>query len=420
MYRVIQLLGVRRGVAERWVQLDALTIKTDELFSNYRRCVVQARLAGADSDSYIDLAQFSARFADRSIRVSDLFIEVGSGHVETLAKKPDFTLQPVQWNDVFRAGYKVELWDRIYGNNVPAVERKDVRLTRDSVETDYRDVHAHCLFTVNGRLHYADSDQKSHVVVYDAALSRQIQGNNQMGVLSFKRIAPLKCYPITDEMISIRSGESLGDGTGQHFFTTGSLLAPLGSEQKTVMLSLGGYLLGPDDRVFQRVGPREYVIDWSAYPLLDRLFDSANCIDLSSLGLGDLSRPISRDVVHVDKVLMALLKLSQSFFIVVDTPHLSCVKTKIQQVFGSGIYRSLMDTTLPLITSAGLLSEYWKVHYEGMYTFTIANGWVQRRVLNQANIYPPGAVTSAPQPTANRKPVDAYLFQIASDYRLPA
>lgn len=416
MYHVVKMLGVRRGVGERWRELDILQQKMKDLFSQFRRLIVVARLNSDLQDTYIDLAQFSTVYGDANITVSEMFIEIGGGNVQTLSTSVSINPKHVAWNDAFRAGYRVTPWDRNYTTTIPIQDRPDAILTRTVVETSYEEVHRYCLVTVNGYLHLADTDGVSGVVVYDASKTMRKCQLNHVGILSFKPIAPIRCFPITDRQIKIRSGEDIGDGSSHHFFNSGSLILPQGNENKTVLLSLGGYLITPDTGYLKQVGPLEYVIDWTAYPLVDRVIDSASKLEMPDLGIQSNQR-IEYDAVYRDKSLLALLKMSQSFFIVVDTPSLYVEKTKIQSVVGSGIYRIFKDNNCPIVLSTGLLPEYWKTMYSDMITLTLNNGFVQRRVFNTADKYALGAVTEAPIPTLDKKPADAFFMELGVDFQ---
>lgn len=419
MYHPISAFGVPRGINEHWVGIALTQYTISELFTKFRKVIVTAQLENEAVDTYIDLSQFACSHVDFRGRLSDLFIDIGNKTVVVMEKKPTIDPKSVGWNDAFRCGYNVRMWDKVYRTGVDIEEMNDALLTRENPVTDYREFVDNCIVSVSGLFHYIDTDNTSGVVVYGAGKSLKISGDNQVGILSFKKIGGVKCIPIRDDMIKEREFSNVA--SKPPFKISGYLTIPGDISKKTVLLVLGGYLITPDMGFFKQVGNNEFVIDWDAYPLLDRYYDSLRSIDLSSLGftinpINTTQRSLSE--LTNDAVLKAYLKLSQTFFIVVDTPEIYVETQKLHNIGISGVYRMYSNSNLPLLLSNGRVAEYWRTYYDGVHTLTVNGALCERRVYNRARLSSlPTAINTGLSAQA-AKPADAFLLGIGVDYRL--
>lgn len=419
MYHPISAFGVPRGINEHWVDIALTQYTISELFSMFRKVIVKAQLENESVDTYIDLTQFSCSHVDFRGRLSDLFISIGGNTVVVMDKKPVIDPKSVGWNDAYRCGYSVRLWDKVYRTGVDIEDMDDALLTRESPVTDYREFVNNCIVSINGLFHFIDTDGSSGVVVYGAGKSLKISGHNQVGILSFKKIGGVKCIPIRDEMIKER--EFAKAVVKPPFKTTGYLTVPGDISKKTVLLVLGGYLITPGMEFFKQVGDNEFVIDWDAYPLLDRYYDSIRAIDLSSLAFTiNPINPTQRSMSELtsDAVLKALLKLTQTFFIVIDTPEIYAETHKLHSLGISGVFRMYSNMNYPLLLSNGRVAEYWRTHYDGVHTLTVNNAICERRAYNRARLSGLPTAINTGLSAESSKPADAFLLDIGVDYRL--
>jgi hypothetical protein len=414
------MIGVPKGINQRWREIPLSFYDVKTLFSQYRRVIITAQVDQSDALIYLDVDQFKVIYNDFSGFIPELFADLGNKSVTALANKPIISPKRVLWNDVFRAGYQVDTWNRLSGKNAHPDEQFDALLTRASPVTSYTDFAKTCLVSVNGFFHLSDTDGKTGVIVYEAGRSLKKSKSNQMGLLSFSKLCNIKQIPITESMLRSRQTQDQLDAGEdvQPFKTAGYIHVDGNLTNKTVLLVLGGYLITPDTSYFKRVGDNDFVIDFSEYPLADRYYESLKYLDLSTLSLsGSYRNPtqIAISELYSDEVLKQYLKLMQSFIVILDTPEIYTERSKLHCVNISGVYTTTVDTTMPLALSTGRMPEYWLTNYDGLNTLTVNDAIAMRRTYNKAIPGELPTMTRSPLPSESKKPADAYLVEIGID-----
>lgn len=99
-----------------------------------------------------------------------------------------------------------------------------------------------------------------------------------------------------------------------------------------------------------------------------RLLDAQDYIDLSPLGLSRSEirrRAFSVEETRSDTFYYNLLKLSQSFLIVVDTPRLYLERVTINPSGINGLIDSPFEPAYPLYHHTGRFIEYWRTRENG-------------------------------------------------------
>lgn len=291
---------------------------------------------------------------DPTFTVQQWLTSIGNQTLPFEAKLPDETERLVRYAQAWHAGYKAQPKGRDLHINSPASKfvKEDLVLTHPT--HSYADYDKYCLTTVNGYFHITDYTVDG-IRVLDGNKSVRRANNNQIGVYSFETIGALQKVPITASMVSPqRPGAPLNDASYI------SMPSNIDITNKTVLLVVGGYLqvLG---KVYKPVGDRTWRIEVGASMFLDRYIQSVREMDLDHLGLTiDPKNPtlMSLDQMRSDEVVLKYLTMSQSFFVVVDTPSFFQDYEPIEWLRLPGRFIDPSGDNLPLVGAYGRMLDY--------------------------------------------------------------
>jgi hypothetical protein len=253
----------------------------------------------------------------------------------------------------------------------PLDDRKDLLLRRSN--TDYKDLYDHCLVTVNGYLHRTSYSEHG-LYVLDGAYNGRIANDTQVGLISFKDVAPIKIIDINSSML-------FHPAPDHKSYEYAYLNLGVPTENKTVLLSIGGYLHALDNsyRVF---GDGLVRIDFNNLPILQRFFDSKNIIDLSSIEPEPFregeNHYLSDDLLRSEEFIAGLMDLTQTFAIIIEHSSLRIERKMVESSDLPGVFYYHEFPTLPLRTQRGLLKEYVSRHEDGIWVINCKGTLVPR------------------------------------------
>jgi hypothetical protein len=385
MYTAVSAIGVRKGVSKKWEEIALSTPSVASLFQTYRRVEFKLLPGVSLIPVYATLDDFRLLYSTYSGTTDQLMAVIGNTALPTTPTGLVIDKRTAQFKDAFKAGYAVTpvTPSNLESSAIPAEEKTCVRLTRQAPVTSYLNFVEHCLVSVNGLYHLIDTDGVKGVLVNDAMKSLKRSGQNQIGIYSFNNVCAIKQVPLKNcltEMIA----------PGQARLSLDEDLTG-----KSVFLVLGGYLYAFDHASFSQVSDSTFKINFNAMPLLDRYFESNKYLDLSSLPMS--STPANEAQISVadilsDAWLLAYMALSQSFFVILDTPELFLQKQFIKRSGLPEMYISFSAPIYPLVLELGRHPEYWSTLEDGQWSVTIYDNLVANRLYHTIK---KGELTSA-------------------------
>jgi hypothetical protein len=259
-----------------------------------------------------------------------------------------------------------------------------LRIYRNSPSTDMELFYNNCLVTVNGFFHRLDFDGTFAYVV-NAMKSAFKSRQNQIGMWSFHDVGSLNYVPVTTNMIYTSDVNATLKDKAYIDLSKDHLGNALDLTNKTVMLILGGYLIIPDGKALLQTNSNTFAVDFNQMPYLERLYESMENLDLSSLGLQkSTANPslIDTTQAYSDSVLTAYLMMSQSFFVIVDSPELFFNKIHLDKSHLPGMYISPFEPKYPMFINNGRVAEYWKVLEEDKWSVTVYQNYLVNRVFS--------------------------------------
>lgn len=273
--------------------------------------------------------------------------------VPMLDELPEFDEYKARYADAWQAGYVITPTDHTKSPSMelPRSEKVDLLLTHPKFSTQSK--LNKFLVTVNGLFHRTGGSIHG-IYVHKGGESGMIADDNQVGVYSFANVANLVTYPIDNTMVH-RADPTVG--YQYHAY----IESPVSLTNKTLMMSIGGFLHTPGDH-FKVIGDKTIAVHFTNYPLVERLFLMKKRLNITSLGLeATLANPsqFALSDLEGDAVFLGLLTLPQSFLIVVDTPELYVRKHQLEHNEIPGRFVATYPSQrLPLIGPYGHFHEY--------------------------------------------------------------
>jgi len=269
-------------------------------------------------------------------------------------------------------------------------------------------VHDYGLISVNGYYHRTDY-ANTVAYVYDGATTMRKSNLNHIGILSFLDIGKLQKIQIKEQdIIPAVADTQLSD---KLIFSIDQSV-----EGKSYFLILGGYMIMPDEGVFWQSSDNSFTLDINRLPFVERIFESNHYLDLSPLGLSEL--PINPDAYNVpelfsDRVIKNYMTLSQSFFVIVDTPYLVTNKIHIKKSHLPGMFTCYQDPTYPLIVNNGKTAEYWKTQEDGYWSVNVQDSFLRNYIMSEQPVRSEVTVTDQMRPDKPFFHSRGFLLEIA-------
>lgn len=179
---------------------------------------------------------------------------------------------------------------------------------------DYEHVQRNCCFVIGGYGHYSEPSI-SGVRIKDAARTMDSTADNAIGILNFTDVGEVSLHRMTDAMIKAEPGISLYDVS----------IINLGRDltNKSVMVFIAGILHGEHD-ILKVVNRKQGIvrIEMHKLDLVTQVALSMDVVDFSSVDFYSLSNPgnVNNDRLKSDVSIRGILKLPQSFVVVIDAP----------------------------------------------------------------------------------------------------
>ncbi len=354
-YQLVAAKARLKSLDAVWEDVDLSAVDINEIYRTYRRVILTLSHTVVSGTFYLDLQDARQLVGNYTgyRTLPQWLTSMGNATLPTLSQAPTYRLYPARYTDIYRANYKTLPFDRTRHPDAQLPHRAKNDLLISGRGVDFRSMWTYCMITVNGFVHRVSGSREGLVVV-DGGRTGRISKSNHVGLTSFRDVGALTYVPITANMVYKQN-------PAQRYADYAMVKLPMDISNKTVMLVLGGYL-HVLDKAYYITGDRQIRIDLSALQLPDRIYDSIDKIDLSSLGLTASSnnpKHFALDDLFSDRAMLAYLTLPQSFFIVMDKTDLYVRRHIVEQTRNPGRYITEMPLKqFPLLSAYGRLYDY--------------------------------------------------------------
>ena len=405
MYTLVTAYGLAVSKDSQWGTADLSTLTMQQIFNLYRKLFLQLNSNLLAQDIVVDFEIFRTEHSASTELLADMLQGLSNSALQTVPALPSYTAKRATFNDMFRAGYKVQATrpGLAPDSTSPIYERTELRITRN--QTDMQRFHDHCLVTINGFFHQMETDGK-YCYVPHGNKSAILSKDSQMGFVNFENIGKVKTVQITEQMIYKQNADSF---LSKRVF----IKMPEDTTGKTVLLVVGGYLYLPDGQTFTKAGETTYCVDFNHVPLLERYFESANYLDMGALNLEKnikFPNQIKISDFLSDAKFTKYLTLPQSFFVIIDTPEITYERHFLRKNSFVGRYISPTEPKSTLMTGLGKVSEYWKEYGDNQWVLNVGQAYDMEYV---AHTVLPGDISYMTDNT-----VPAHRYYLSQAYML--
>lgn len=371
MYKFNSAQVIEKKLNPSIISLDISTYKMIDVYSMFLRVYIKAYNVLTAQEELIDIESIRDTYQTSTLTLSKVLER--TDHLPQLDHIPT-KVSSVEYADIYLSGYKVK--PCIIGEDTPVGTPlnllKDLVITKNYFNTDLSLLHTHSLLTLNGYIQPTDANvYKNEAYIVGGYDNTYYSHSNHIGLLSFLNLGSIDKYPIKDENIIYSKDTDLVERLYIHL--------PTSIENKTVMLSLGGHLILPDQDTLYATNTNVVCLKPHKLNLIEKYLESRKYVDLSSLNM-DISTN-NPDMINIKQLysndtIKAWLQLPQSFIIVLDAKEVIYNRIYLRHGKLPGRYISYHRPTLPLILGHGRMAEYWVTEEDGVYELnTLATGY---------------------------------------------
>lgn len=326
MLTLDKVIGVKWGIGNRWEQITDTSIRVRDLFISYSKIQVSAR----DQDgriSYYLLSSHTDKYGYYDGTPTDLLTTQGLVMSTTGIVLSEKTTKFIGMSQL---GYQIEIVNdanlSMVEANVPDFAPDNIRVTNgpfNATAVDIGVLASNAMFSISGYYHRPVQKPNS-VFIKDVGKTYRKTGRYQNAIWDFSKLGGLTYCDIPVDTIELK-GTMLQFGL--HTDT----------KNKYPILSFMGYIITVDDVILTAIGPGAYSLDLSKISFLEKYKEARDYIDMTPVSSLLTQHPASdADLINIT-VVRAILQLSQSFWVVVNTPS-GFVTTEPLTFLNSGLY----------------------------------------------------------------------------------
>lgn len=355
MYVYVKAMLRKKNSDEPWKEVNIANMLLSTLFNDYSSGYIKLTNKYLSKPVYLDLQDFKAMEISTPDLTFNLWLSyIGNKTFVTNEVEPVYKEGEVTYCDAWQAGYNIQRMNRVNTDteNMVNSDLPNLHITKSGVSSDTLGQYA--LTLVNGYLHFSDI-HKNGMKVFDGAKTIDKSGNNQIGILSFMNIGPIKQVKITEQMISsTHDAASLSRG----------LFLNLDQDitKYKVLMSIGGFLHYGKD-CFSIVNTEEGIIrvDIDSINIHEKLLLAMKDIefDEGALGISEhFPDSIVKEKILSDSSLKHFFTHNTSFVILVDTEIMSVEREMMDNVNLLHMYEYHTKPTRPMIDYYGRMPIY--------------------------------------------------------------
>lgn len=409
-YSINRVIGKVKGYGGRYTNIDLTGLTFRDLYQDYLDVHFEVTHPTYTEKKFVKLDDIQGRVTNASMTPTEW---LGSIDNESLPSHPgslEIVTSEIGHRDAFMAGFDVERTLMGYHpeNEFPMKDRKDLLLTKDGV--DYDRMQRNCIVTVNGLVQQTSASEYGLYVV-DGAYGQDHANETQIAITSFQDVGEI-------EIVNVDESNIYQPNENNKLYQYTYLNLGVETENKTILMVMGGYLHVLDDS-YLPIGNGLVRIDFNNYPIIQRYYESMDYIDLSGLeytpfGHNETQRSV-KEVLESDTWIKSMLNLKQTFFIVVDNPHVFVERLQLEKSGLVGTFYTNMTPTLPLSTQRGKLKEYWAYEDDGRWVVNCVSNLVPNYQFEHSHYRKLDNVTSQKMPTSPYYHDRGFFLRIGCD-----
>lgn len=350
----------KRNTEESYQNYDITNFTLGEIFNTFTDgyfVLTNTKLKGIFYLTLESLRTTSLQIVN-NLTLQDWFSLNQKHELNTTKIKPKYNVGAVRYSDAFLAGYKVNRVGRQMpvDANISNADRIDLYLEKNTVKSS--ELYRNALFSVSGFIHRHKTHENG-VVLLNAGETFNNTKRNTVGVLSFKECGKILPIEITEDMV-------LNSSTTIPLVYELLINTKMDLTGKSVMLVLAGHPI-VNNSIIEKVTDESGIVKvrTKKLRLLDLIMNSVGKINLDSLGVfldqrQSVLNKVNVNDIYSDICITKLFTLPQTFLVIVDADALYVDRKAVHTTGLPTVYDYHEEPQYPLITSRGLIQEYWK------------------------------------------------------------
>lgn len=362
MYTLLSAKGLDKLSLGDWIDIDAGSQPLFQLFLRYENVLILVSNTESLEYGWATLNDLPVTLRTASVKLNDYLALAAKNTLKLYSDMPNKT-DPKSGE---KPNYVRSLFANDYGFTQKLINRNmhpdsdlapdqmiDLLIRHPDIE-DYASIVDNALFTVNGLLHRGEVIEEG-IMIYEGGRTMVKVNDNRVGIMDFKALGGLTTYPFKEEYLIEHPDKDISK--------TAYFKFPFELDGKSVLLSMGGFLYFIDpvldyvggntikvnlrfiDLLSQYYANREFIYRPDDFPITVDMFtpDLVNSLD-----------------VYTREYIVATMSLSQSFFVVVNTPRMTVSRTLLDNCQAPGEYRTVgkFYPDLPVRIGHGFFPEF--------------------------------------------------------------
>lgn len=375
MYSLLSAKGLDKKGLGNWIDVDAGPQPMFQLFLRYENLLIELSNPDNYETGWTSIYEFPQSVRTTNITLNDYLAQAANGSIKLVNEstgvsiydpsKPPEYVRSLFTNDY---GFHQKLINRAFHPDAELAPDQQIDLLLSHKDIEYYDkIMEQSLITVNGLIHRAEATDEG-ILVYDGARS-MIRGNdNRVGLLDFSCLKGIKQIPFKDDMLLIHPDKDVSRSA--YFKLPESIVG------KTIFLVLGGMIMFLDP-VLDIVGADKVKVNYRFIDLISHYYATRGIIDYGDRLPLTKYNYISDDYVqtaefYTEDYIRAIMSVSQSFFVIVDSPIMTVKRTVLDNCNEPGQYRTAgkFYPNKPVRIGHGYLPEFNVLEREHYYVLT--------------------------------------------------
>lgn len=365
MYTFVRAMLRKKGSNHRYESVDLSRLRMSEIYSTYADGFVELSNPALTKNTFTRLQDLfnSDRYVYTNGYFPDWLTSQGNHTIYGSTVEPAIVTEKIRFSDAVQAGFNLRRThpsDIAGENTYPRDMLTDIYLHKPlGTEIALKD---YVLGTVNGFAHLM-IPKGDGILLKGGGTTAETLGDAHVGIISFEKMCSIDYLVFNDDNIVPDDVYPLSKGV---YIKTGIDLSG-----KTPILSLAGRLLL--DHSFITVINRSIGLirlNLQYIDFMGLVLGSIGYIDTKTLNLdvrtyknGSLLKEDTED----DETVRAILKLLQSFLVILDQPNVIFDTETLTTPRMPGFYESFTPRNLPYVDDRGLLHAYWKIKHTGVF-----------------------------------------------------
>ncbi len=380
MYSYVKSQVLLRTIGSTYENVNLLGVTLYDIFNTYREVFIELSHPATTDPIYMDFLQVDKSGLNILLTFSEWLVENGDQSVPTVASLPSALIKFIRYQDAIQSGYKfvIAKAGRYDLNALPMHDKTnfpDIQITRPRQNTDITLLHTRAIVTINGYLHLTDTDG-THLWVLGATKSMLASSKNSVGILSFMDIGAIVKRRIL--------AADVGKDENYRLYDKLYLTIP-DCADKSVILSIFGYMQLEEAGVFYRVGENTFALHISRLPYIERIYEASRYGASDYLNL--VKDPANPSVINVDELLSdalitTVMTAINSFVSIIPAAYIHKRKVFLRQSKIPGSLLVDIEPTFPLIVGYGKIGEYWKRRYRNVWVMNVDDNYYNNLLMS--------------------------------------